>query len=269
MSITPRRSALYMPGANARALEKAKGLDADVLILDLEDAVAPDAKAVARDQISAAMADGGYPGREVVIRVNGVGSDWFADDLALCAAAGPDAVLVPKVSNAGEVAAIREGFAKAGVARSTPLWAMIETPEAILKLGEITGAANDESAPLTCLVVGANDLVKETRMVLDAARSQAMYWLAATVTAARAAGLDVLDSVYNDFRDLDGFAAECAAGRDLGMDGKTLIHPSQIEIANTTFAPTPEAIADARAILDAFAKPENQGRGVINLDGRM
>ncbi|MEO0671520.1 MAG: CoA ester lyase [Pseudomonadota bacterium] len=269
MAIVPRRSALYMPGANTRALEKAKTLPADCLILDLEDSVAPDAKATARDQIKAAIADGGFPGREVVIRVNGVGTSWLGDDLAMAATASPDAVLVPKVSNREDVDAIRAAMAEAGVAGGVPVWAMIETAEAILKLPELVAASPSDRHAVTCFVVGANDLVKETRMQLDASRSQAQYWLAAIVTAARAGGIDVLDSVYNDFRDIEGFKAECAAGRDLGMDGKTLIHPGQIEIANETFRPGDDAVADARAILDAFSRPESKGLGVINMEGRM
>jgi len=269
ISIAPRRSALYMPGANARALEKAKGLSADVLILDLEDAVAPPAKADARKAIALAMADGGYPGREVAIRTNGLGPQWFDDDLALAAVARPQAVLVPKVGSAADVSAIREAMREAGCASDMQIWAMIETPIAILNVSEIAAAAAADSHPVTCFVLGTNDLVKDTRATLDAQRTAGLYWLSATVTAARAYGVDVLDGVYNAFKDLDGFERECQQGRAFGMDGKTLIHPTQIETANTVFAPDPEEVAWSRTIIAAFDKPENQGMGVISIDGKM
>lgn len=269
MTIRPRRSALYMPGANARALEKAKGLAADVLILDLEDAVAPDKKAEAREQIEQALASGGYDGREIVIRTNGVATPEFADDIALVSRCRPDGVLVPKIETASMVGDVRSALTGAGA--PTPIWAMIETPLAILNLPEIAEAAASASSgmPLTCFVIGTNDLVKDTRADLGADRMAAAYWLSATVTAARAHGIDVLDGVYNAFKDSEGYEAECEQGRRLGMDGKTLIHPSQIDAANRTFAPDAETVAWSRTILAAFEKPENAGKGVITVDGKM
>ncbi|MGF1650087.1 MAG: HpcH/HpaI aldolase/citrate lyase family protein [Hyphomicrobiaceae bacterium] len=265
----PRRSALYMPGANARALEKAKSLAADLLILDLEDAVAPEAKAAARVNIAEAFAGEGYGRKQVALRTNGHATTWFADDLALAADVGVSAVLVPKVGSGPDVAAIRAQMSAARIAPTVELMAMIETPAGVLNVSEIAALAPGDAYPLTCFVIGTNDLVKETRATLDAARTAALYWLSATVTAARAHGIDVLDGVYNAFKDLEGYRAECEQGRMLGMDGKTLIHPSQIEIANEVFSPTAEAVAEARRILAAFALPENQGKGVISIDGRM
>ncbi|MEO0800429.1 MAG: CoA ester lyase [Pseudomonadota bacterium] len=266
-AIRPRRSALYMPGANARALEKAKGLSADVLILDLEDAVAPDKKDEARGLIRAALTEGGYDGREIVIRTNGVATSEFQSDLELVAASKPDAVLVPKVESGADVTTIRSALMEANAA--LPIWAMIETPLGILNVAEIAAAAAHETHPLACFVIGTNDLVKDTRAQLSADRAEAMFWLQSTVTAARAFGIDVLDGVFNAFKDLDGYRRECDQGLRLGMDGKTLIHPTQIEYANTVFAPSDSDVASARQILEAFDQPENAGKGVITLDGKM
>ncbi|MEL6291226.1 MAG: CoA ester lyase [Pseudomonadota bacterium] len=266
-AIRPRRSALYMPGANARALEKAKGLSADVLILDLEDAVAPDKKDEARGLIRAALAEGGYNGREIVVRTNGVATSDFKSDLELVAASKPDAVLVPKVESGADVTTIRSALMEANAA--LPIWAMIETPLGILNVAEIAAAAAHETHPLACFVIGTNDLVKDTRAQLSADRAEAMFWLQSTVTAARVFGIDVLDGVFNAFKDDEGLRRECAQGRDLGMDGKTLIHPTQIEYANTVFAPSDSDVASARQILEAFDQPENAGKGVITLDGKM
>jgi len=267
--IRPRRSALYMPGSNARALEKAKTLAADALILDLEDAVAPQAKADARAEVAAAVAAGGYGPREVIIRINALSTEWGRDDLAAALAAGPDAVLVPKASSLEELGRIRAAFAAAGAEERVALWIMMETPLAMLNAGEIAAAAHDRDAPLKCLVMGTNDLAKETGASLGQGRFALVPWLATCVAAARAHGLAVLDGVYNDFRDADGFAAECAQGAALGMDGKTLIHPSQVAPANRIFAPAPADIEWAKAIIAAFARPENQGKGAIDLNGRM
>ncbi|MEM7774854.1 MAG: CoA ester lyase [Pseudomonadota bacterium] len=266
----PRRSALYMPGSNARALEKAKSLAADTLLLDLEDSVAPDAKAMAGDQVATALADGGYGGREIAVRINGVDSTWFADDISMIAQAKPDGVLIPKAESAADISSVRAALTSAGAAPGTQLWAMIETPRAILNVAEIAAAAqHDRAYPLVCFVIGPNDLVKETRAVLDRDRTAALYWLSATITAARAFGIDVLDGVYNAHKDLDGFAYECRHGRSLGMDGKSLIHPGQIDIANRVFAPTDEDVAWARKVIAAFEDPTNAGKGVISLDGTM
>ena len=270
MTIRPARSALYMPGSNTRALEKSRSLAADVIILDLEDAVAPEAKATARAQVCDAVAVGGFGHRQVVIRVNGLGTPWFKDDLAAAIKARPDAILVPKVSSPLDLNWIGNKLEEAQAAASIRVWAMIETPHAILNICAIAGAAAQmPQSRLDCLVLGTNDLVKDTRAELDANRTAALYWLSATVTAARAYNLIVLDGVYNAFKDLDGLERECRQGRMLGFDGKTLIHPDQIAAANRVFAPSDSEVANARRILAAFALPENAGKGVITLDGRM
>lgn len=265
-TIRPRRSALYMPASNARALEKARTLPADVLLLDLEDAVAPDQKETARRQVVDAVRAGGYGRREVVVRVNGLGTPWFDADLKAVASAGPDAILLPKVEMRNHLAVAQRTVTAARAGTPLPLWAMIETPRAILNVSAIAGA---ESENLAVLVLGTNDLVKETGAAPGPDRAEAMYWLQATVTAARAHGLDVLDGVFNAFKDMPGFLAECRQGRRLGMTGKTLIHPDQIGPANEVFAPSPDELERARRIVAAFELPENRGKGAITLDGRM
>jgi citrate lyase subunit beta/citryl-CoA lyase len=265
MQIRPRRSVLYMPGSNARALEKAKSLPADALILDLEDAVAPDAKAAARDQVCAAVKAGGYVHRELVIRINALDTPWGMADLAAAASAAPDAVLLPKPGAGGDIVRAAEALSRAGAPDRTRLWAMVETPIAILNLREIASA----SPRLACLVMGTNDLVKETRADLSANRRPALYWLSATVTAARAFGLDALDGVYNNFKDAEGFRSECVHGCRLGFDGKTLIHPDQVAVANEVFAPPEAEVAWAKKIIAAFELRESKGKGVITVDGRM
>ncbi|HWE21528.1 MAG TPA: CoA ester lyase [Hyphomicrobiaceae bacterium] len=269
MPMRPRRSVLYMPGSNARALEKAKSLAADALILDLEDAVAPEAKDAARAQVCAAVGAGGYGGRELVIRVNGLETPWGQADLRAAAAARPDAVLVPKVASGGDIARATESLAAAGAPPSTQLWAMIETPLAILNIAEIAAAASAPGVRLGCFVMGTNDLVKETRADLSKNRRPALYWLSAAITAARAYGLDALDGVYNNFKDAEGYRRECVHGRALGFDGKTLIHPDQIAVANEVFAPPEAEVAWARKIIAAFDLPEHRGKGVITVEGRM
>ena len=270
MTIRPRRSVLYMPGSNARALEKAKSLPADALILDLEDAVAPEAKEAARTQVCAAVAAGGYGSREVVIRINGLETPWGKADLEAAAAARPDAVLVPKVGSGADIARVTESLAAAGAPERThQLWAMIETPLAILNIAEIAAAARQPGGRLACFVMGTNDLVKETRADLSKNRRPALYWLSAAVTAARAYGLDALDGVYNNFRDAEGFRRECVHGRALGFDGKTLIHPDQIAVANEVFAPAEDEVVFARKIIAAFGLAEHKGKGVVTVEGRM
>jgi citrate lyase subunit beta/citryl-CoA lyase len=269
MTIRPRRSVLYMPGSNTRALDKARSLPADALILDLEDAVAPEAKETARAQVCAAVAAGGYGAREVVIRINGLETPWGRADLEAAAAAGPDAVLVPKVGSGGDIARVTDSLAAAGAPESTRLWAMIETPLAVLNVAEIAGAARAPGARLACFVMGTNDLVKETRADLSRNRRPALYWLSAAITAARAYGLDALDGVYNTFKDAEGFRRECVHGRALGFDGKTLIHPDQIAVANAVFAPPESEVAWARKIIAAFDLAEHKGKGVITVEGRM
>ncbi|MEQ1614812.1 MAG: CoA ester lyase [Hyphomicrobiaceae bacterium] len=267
MALRPRRSALYMPASNVRALEKAKSVAADVVIMDLEDAVAPDAKATARAQAIAAIDAGGFGRREVVLRINGLDSPWGADDLAAASRSKADAILVPKVSTPTMIADAERGMTSAPA--TMQLWAMIETPLGILNLREIAATSSIAGSRLACFVIGTNDLVKETRAELDADRTAALYWLSAIMTAGRAHGLDVLDGVYNDFKDLDGLLRECRQGRQLGMDGKTVIHPDQIATVNDVFRPSADEIAAAEKIVSAFELPENQGRGVITMNGRM
>ena len=269
MQIRPRRSVLYMPGSNARALEKAKSLPADGLILDLEDAVAPEAKEAARQQVCDAVRGGGYGLRELVIRINGLDTPWGQADLAAVAAAAPDAVLLPKPNTGADIIRATEALARAGAPEKTRLWAMIETPLAILNLHDIASTSRHQGARLACFVLGLNDLVKETRADLSGNRRPALYWLSAALTAARAYGLDVLDGVYNNFKDLDGYRRECIHGRRLGFDGKTLIHPDQVAVANEVFAPPAAEVAFARKIIAAFAQPESKGKGVITVEGRM
>jgi citrate lyase subunit beta / citryl-CoA lyase len=269
MKIHPRRSVLYMPGSNARALEKAKTLNADALILDLEDAVAPAAKEAARRQVCDAVRGGGYGHRELIIRINALDTAWGKADLEAAAAAAPDAILLPKPGTAADIALAMDALVAAGAPEATRLWAMIETPLAIVNLAEIAGAARLPDARLDCFVLGTNDLVKETRADLTLNRRPALYWLSASITAARAYGLDILDGVYNNFKDSDGFRRECRHGRRLGFDGKTLIHPDQVAVANEVFAPPEAEVAFAKKIIAAFAHPDNRGKGVITLEGRM
>lgn len=264
MTIRPRRSVLYMPGANERALEKAKTIPADALILDLEDSVAPEAKEAARDRVCAAASSGGYGRREIVIRVNAPDTPWGAADLAAAARSGCDAVLVPKISQPRQVLA-----GARALAGNTRLWIMIETPLAILDARAIAATAAGPGARLDCLVLGTNDLLKETRARASAQRVALLPSLTMAVLAARAYGLDVIDGVYNDFRDEAGFHAECEQGRLLGMDGKTLIHPSQVEPCNGIFSPSPDDIAWSKKVIAAFAEPGNASKGVITVDGKM
>jgi len=263
----PRRSALYMPGSNARALEKARTLGADSLILDLEDAVAPDAKADARAQVVAAVKEGGYGAREVIIRVNGLATEWGEADIEAAVAAGPDAILVPKIETAAEVDRASSLLDKAGAGAGMQLWAMMETPLAMLQAQEI--AARASQTRMTTWVMGTNDIAKELRCAHTPERQPMMTSLGLCLLAARAYGLTILDGVYNDIKDEEGFAAICAQGRDLGFDGKTLIHPSQLAPCNRIFSPEPAEVAFARQVIDAFKAPENAGKGVLKVEGRM
>ena len=269
IAIRPRRSVLYMPGSNARALDKARSIPADALILDLEDAVAPDAKGVAREQVCAAVAAGGYGPRELVIRVNALDTPWGEGDLAAAAAAAPDAILVPKVSTPETLAAVGMRLRRLGAPERTQVWAMVETPLAILRVEAIASAARDVDTRLSCFVMGTNDLAKETRARLVPGRAPMVPWLMAALAAARAHDIDIVDGVYNSLSDEAGFRAECEQARDLGFDGKTVIHPNQVTVANEVFAPAAEDVERARAIIAAFAEPENQSKGAISLDGRM
>jgi citrate lyase subunit beta/citryl-CoA lyase len=258
-----------MPGSNARALEKAKSLAADALILDLEDAVAPDQKGMARDAVCAAVAGGGYGSRELVIRINALETPWGEGDLGAAAAAGPDAILIPKVSSPEDLSAVGIRLRRLGAPERTRVWAMVETPLAILRVEAIASAARDVDSRLACFVMGTNDLAKETRARFVPGRAPMLPWLALALAAARAHEIDILDGVYNSLQDEAGFRAECEQGRDLGFDGKTLIHPNQIAVANEVFAPAADEVERARAIIAAFDLPENQAKGAISLDGRM
>jgi citrate lyase subunit beta/citryl-CoA lyase len=262
MTIHPRRSVLYMPGSNARALEKAATLPADALILDLEDAVAPEAKDLAREQVCAAVKAKRFGKREVIIRVNGLDTEWGHDDMEAACDAAPDAILVPKINDLVDVEHADQHM---DAPDSCALWLMIETPFAIFNANEIASA----QGRLSCLVMGTNDLVKELRAQHTPGREALLTSLNLTVLAARAHSLTVIDGVFNEIADTAGFEAVCRQGRALGFDGKTLIHPSQIEGCNNIFSPDPREVARARAILAAFEKPENKGKGAIALDGRM
>jgi citrate lyase subunit beta / citryl-CoA lyase len=269
MIVRPRRSVLYMPGANERALEKAKSLPADSLILDLEDSVAPEAKSAARDNVCAAVKNGGYGRRELVIRVNAVETAWGMDDLRAAASVAPDAILVPKVSNAGDIVTVSKVLDAIAAPEKTRVWAMMETPSSVLNARFIAALGADKETRLVCLVMGTNDLLKESRARALHNRIAVVPWLAMTIVAARAYGLDVLDGVYNDFRDEAGFREECEHGRTLGMDGKTLIHPSQVVPCNEVFSPTEEEVSWSRKIIAAFEDPVNARKGVIELEGKM
>ena len=261
----PRRSVLYMPGANERALEKATTLPADAVIFDLEDAVAPDAKADARERVAGAVASGRYGRRELAIRVNGLGTEWHHEDVRAAAAAGPDAVLVPKVGSASDVHEVVAALDAAGAPSRTRLWAMLETPGAVLDARSIAGS----SERLTVLVLGTNDLAKELQAAPGADRQPLLTSLQLCVLAARASGKVVVDGVYNDVRDAEGFEAECRQGRQLGFDGKTLIHPSQVEPCNRIFGPSQDELAHAARVIEAYEEAERAGRGVATVDGRL
>ena len=253
------RSALYMPSSNARALEKAQTIPADAVIFDLEDAVAPDAKAGARDAACAAVRSGAYGRRTLTVRCNGLDTPWGHDDLEAAAAAGPDALVLPKVSGPDHLAQVVEVTGP-----DVRLWAMVETPTAVFAVREI--AAHPQ---VDVLVVGTNDLAKELRAALVPGRAPLLPHLATILLAAREAGIEVLDGVHNDVRDLEGFEAECRQGAELGFDGKTLVHPSQVEVANRVWAPDEVQVEHARRVIDAFEQAAREGRGVVTVDGRM
>ncbi len=266
----PRRSVLYVPASNEKALAKIGQLACDAVIIDLEDAVAPEEKAAARARLAGIFASLPAPGKtsrcEMVIRINPLSGEWGNDDLAAAIACAPDAILLPKVDTARDILEAGDALDDAAAPDETRLWAMIETPKALLNSGAIAELGRDPASRLACFVAGTNDLAKETG-VSD--RRHLMPWLMQMVLAARAGGLDLLDGVYNDFRDADGFGRECTEAASMGFDGKTLIHPAQIEAANRAFSPSEIAVMQARAVVDAFARPENAGKGVIALDGKM
>jgi citrate lyase subunit beta/citryl-CoA lyase len=268
MTFTPLRSVLYMPSSNERALEKAKSIACDGLILDLEDAVAPDAKPAAREAAAAAAASGDYGRRAVTIRVNGLGTEWHDDDIVAASQAGPAAIVVPKVDSADDVARLVAAMEKAGAPDHTRLWAMVETPVAILSALEIARA----SQRLGAFVLGTNDLVKELYAEHVPGRAPILPSLHTALLAGRAAGIAVIDGVYNDVKDAEGFLAECEQGRQMGFDGKTLIHPGQVEGANRAFAPSEQAVDDARGLIDTWEDARREsggGAGVVTYNGRM
>lgn len=260
----PRRSVLYMPAINDRALEKARTIPADAIIFDLEDSIAPDAKVEARAKAVAAAASGNYGNRELAIRCNGLDTPWGADDLAAMVEATPSAVVIPKVDSVQEVERVAGLLAESGAPDGVRIWPMIETPAAIFNVREI--AAHPRVA---VLLMGTNDLAKELRAPLLPGRHALVPHLATSILAARAAGVAILDGVFNNVGDADGFLAECRQGMEMGFDGKTLVHPNQVEPANDMWAPSPDDLADARRIIAAFDEAAGEGRGVVTVDGRM
>lgn len=264
-SVRPRRSVLYMPGANTRALEKARTLPADALIFDLEDAVAPDAKEAARANVVAAAQSRAYGKREIAIRCNGLATEWGAADITAIAKSGADAVVVPKVESAAEVASVVGLLDAAGAPSSMAVWAMMETPKGILRAEEVAGS----HPRLTLFIMGTNDLVKDMRARHTPMRLPMVTALGLGMLAARAHGLTILDGVYNDIKDEEGFRAVCQQGLEMGFDGKTLIHPSQVEPCNEVFAPSASELEMASKIVTAFKAAQAEGKGVVTVDGRM
>lgn len=265
VDIRPRRSALYVPASNSRALEKARSLASDVIVIDLEDSVAPEAKDLARAQAIKTIQAGGFGGRELVVRANGLDTPWGAADLEAIAAAGPDAVLVPKVNDADDIARY-DDFLKAAAA-PVRLWAMIETARCLFRLDEIAAASG--RSRLSLFVMGTNDLAKEMGAVLTTDRVPFATALSLSVAAARAYGLGILDGVFNNLEDGAGFAEQCRQGAAFGFDGKTLIHPSQIATCNEAFTPSDDALKWAHAVIYAFNLPENRDKGALKVDGKM
>jgi citrate lyase subunit beta/citryl-CoA lyase len=268
MTDRPRRSVLYMPGSNPRALEKARELPADVLILDLEDSVAPEAKAQGRENIVKALKTG-FGDREVLVRINGLDTRWWVEDLDAVVGGWPDAVLVPKISDPAQLQDLAARLVDMGTDPHVRVWAMMETPLAMINAGHIAAAALDSETRLAGFVMGTNDLAKDTRARLVPGRAPMLPWLMTCVAAARAYGLSIFDGVYNDLGNAEGFVEECRQARDLGFDGKTLIHPRQIDPCNEVFSPSADEVALARKMIAAFELPENANKGVVQIDGRM
>ena len=267
--IHPRRSLLFMPGSNARALEKARNLPADGIILDLEDSVAPEAKALARDQIAQAIAARGFGKREVWVRTNSLDTPWWIDDVAMAGKARPDGLLVPKISSVEDLNAVGDRLAGIAADGSIKVWAMIETARGVLHAEQLAAASRDASTRLAGFVFGPNDIARETRIRMQPGRAAMIPIITHCILATRAQGLEILDGPYSDLGNVDGFGQECTQARDLGFDGKTLIHPGQIEACNAIFTPPAEEVAHARRIIAAFEQPENAARGAIRLDGQM
>jgi len=265
----PRRAVLYVPAANEKALAKVPSLACDAVIFDLEDSVAPEAKAAARERLRAWFSARPKDGPECIIRVNPLTSEWGTEDLLAARACAPDAILLPKVDTPRDIHDFDDALGEADAPDNLKLWIMVETPKAMLNIGALAEFGRNRAARLDCFVAGPNDLIKDTGVLATPDRRYIMPWLLQMVLAARAGGLDVLDGVSNNFGDMDAFALECAAGAAMGFDGKTLIHPAQIELALKAFSPSAEAIAEAEAIRAAFALPENAAKGVISIDGRM
>ena len=263
----PRRSCLYMPGANERALEKAKTLPADTVIMDLEDAVAPEAKETARDTIRAAVTAGGYGHREIVVRMNGLDTEWGQADLKMAVEAGAHALLAPKVIDGSDIDRLDDAMSLAGAPAEMGLWVMIEMPKAILNIQDIAEAVG--RTRMTTFGMGTNDLAKEYRARMTPDRLAFQTALGMSMAAARAYNIVAIDGVYNDIKNEQGLIDECEQGRDLGFDGKTLIHPSQLDTANRVFAPSPHDVEHAQAVIEAFADPQNAGKGVLKVNGKM
>ncbi len=265
VTLRPRRSVLYMPGSNARAQDKARGLDADGIILDLEDSTSPDAKAEARALVAASVRAGGYGRRELIVRINALATPWGAEDLAAIAPTGPDAVLIPKVESAEQVLEVERRLTAAGAPASTSLWCMIETPLGVLEARSIAAS----SPRLACLVMGTSDLTKDLHAEHQPGREPMLPSLGLTLLAARAYGLIALDGVHLDLDDAEGFVTQCEQGRALGFDGKTLIHPKQLAPCNAVFSPTAAALEHAARVVEAHAAAEREGKGVVLLDGKL
>jgi citrate lyase subunit beta/citryl-CoA lyase len=258
-----------MPGSNARAIEKARTLPVDGIILDLEDAVAPESKDEARRQVATAVKAGGFGRREVLIRVNGIDTPWHADDMAAAVQAVPDAILLPKIGAVEQLERVGQRLLDMKADLKIRVWAMIETPDAIFNINVLAAEAHDSEARLAGFVMGTNDLAKETRARIVPGRAPMLSWLARCLLAAHAHRVDILDGVYNDIGNVEGFTAECIQARDMGFDGKTLIHPSQIEPCNAAFSPSSDEVAEARKVIAAFERPENKDKGVVQIEGRM
>jgi len=263
----PRRSCLYMPGTNSRALNKARTLDADVVIMDLEDAVAPDSKPLAREQVMAAVTQGGYGHREVWIRINALASPWGSDDLSMAIAAQPDGIVLPKVEEADDIQVVNEALRSANLHGSTQLWAMIESPSAVLNIQSI--AQQGAMTRLAGLIFGGNDLAKALGIAVSADRLALQQSLSMIVLACRANALTAIDGVFNQINDAEGLEAECVQGKAFGFDGKTAIHPNQLAICNRCFSPSNEELAHAQQIVAAFNQPANANAGVIQVNGQM
>ena len=263
-SYRPRRSVLYMPAANERALEKAKDIQADALIFDLEDAVAPDSKEIAREQACVAAASSDYGNRELTIRCNGLDTPWGREDVLAAAAAAPADVVIPKVDGPAYLDQISDLLDQGGAPSSTQIWAMVETPVGILNVDQIA-----HHKRMSVMVLGTNDMAKELRATVTAGRATLVPYLSMCLLSARAADVGILDGVYNDIKDELGFEAQCVQGAEMGFDGKTLIHPNQVAPTNKIFSPSMDELDFHRRVIEEFEAAEKDGRGVLTVDGKM